>query len=827
VLLGFFLVLSLLAYFATKLEIDASSETLLLEDDQDLEFTRKISKHFYSPDMLIITYSPNEGDIFSNRTLEDITALSKELEQLESTASVMSILNVPLLQSPPKPVKELLKNIPTLQSPDVNKTLAKDELLTSPIYSKNLVSQDFKTTAVIVNLVYDEKYTDLINQRNDYLALSKKTALSDTQKRAFQAVKKELKQYRDSSRVKTHHNIQTVRAVIQKYKQHATLHLGGVSMIADDMVTFVKSDLSTFGTVVFVILIFILWIIFREIRWIYIPIFICIASVIATSGLLGMFGWEVTVISSNFISLQLIITMSLVIHLTVKYRELVGKHLHWGQDRLVFYTVLSMAKPSFFVIVTTIAGFSSLVFSQIVPIINFGWMMSAGVAISLVITFIVFPSILLLLPKSQVKASLSTSTFTLFLASIAKKHKYAIVVLTAVTVLFSLSGAAKLFVENSFIDYFKKETEIYKGMKVIDQNLGGTTPLDVVITFKDEEVESVEAAVQPQEASAMSEEADEEDDFEDFEDEFEIDASQEKQYWFTKAKMDKIKQVHDYLDAMPQIGKVLSLATVGEVGKVLNNGKELDSFTLALLYNELPQEYKKIVIDPYVNLEHSQVRISTRIIDSMPDIRRDELIKKINRDLSGMLNPQYEEYRVSNLLVLYNNMLQSLFDSQIKTLGAVLLVIFIMFLILFRNFKVALIAIIANATPVSVIFGFMGWGHIPLDLMTITIAAISIGIAVDNTIHYIHRFKIEYAKSRDYTRSLTNAHSSIGNAMYYTAMTIMIGFSVLMLSNFVPTVYFGMLTVIAMLMAIAADLLLLPVLLILIKPFHCHPDQHV
>ena len=810
VLMVLFLIISILGYYATKLEIDASAETLLLEDDSDLQFSRQISKDYYSPNMLVITYSPKD-DMLSDTTISDIQTLSNELTNLPLVESVLSILNVPLLQSPPKPIKELLKEIPTLMSKGVDRKLVKNELLTSPVYSNNLIAKDFKTTALVVNLAYDKRFDELLNKRNELLALKKSAKFSSNDEIKLEKAQKEFKTYRDISREETHQNIAQIRQILTTHSHNAKLHLGGVSMVADDMVEFVKADLSTFGIAVFGLLIIILWVIFREIRWIYIPIIISTVSVIATSGLLGMFSWEVTVISSNFISLQLIITMSLVIHLSVKYRELVSTHTNWTQDKIVFHTVKSMIEPSFFVIITTIAGFSSLIFSQILPIINFGWMMSAGVAISLIITFILFPTLLLLLPKSSFSAPSKQFSLTDTLAHISFHHQKLVIFITVVIVVFSLTGAKRLYVENSFIDYFKTDTEIYQGMKTIDESLGGTTPLDVIITFKDDEDSDEVSNIQIQDSE-------EEEELDDFEDEFEIDTS-EKQYWFTKAKIDRIRQIHNYLDGLKATGKVLSLATIDEVGKIANGGKELGSLEWALLYQELPENFKKILLSPYVNVEKNQARIAIRIIDSQKDLRRNELIKKINYDLSKMLDHKYEEFRQSNLLILYNNMLQSLFSSQIKTLGAVLIVIFLMFLLLFRHFKLALIAIIANTTPVSVIFGFMGWGHIPLDMMTITIAAISIGIAVDNTIHYIHRYRFEFEKTKDYELSLYNAHSSIGNAMYYTAVTIMIGFSVLMMSSFMPTIYFGMLTLIAMFMAILADLILLPVLLVMMKPF--------
>ena len=798
----------IMAIFAFKLEIDASAETLLLEGDKDLEFSREVSKRFEAPNFLIVTYSV-EDDLLRQENINNIKELSSQIKSIEVVESINSIVNVPLLQSPPKPVKELLKDIPTLESLNVNKALAKKEFLNSAIYKENLVSDDFKTTAISVNLKSDKKYFNLLKNRDNFVKLKKLRVLTSEEKESFKSAKLELKAYRDILREKTHQSILDIREILENFEnthKNVKLHLGGVDMIADDMVEFVKYDLKTFGLVIVALLIVVLYILLQKFRWVTIALFICTLSLVITSGLLGLFGWEITVVSSNFISLQLIMNMSLIVHLIIKYKELYFKHPNDSQYDLVLNTVLSMSKPSFFVVITTIAGFSSLVFSNILPIINFGWMMSVGITVSLILTFILFPIVLILLKKSEVETfSKEEVPFTSKVAKVAYKYKKTILVMTVLFVVFAMTGASKLRVENSFIDYFKKDTQIYQGMAVIDQKLGGTTPLDVILTFKDgsDEIDSGDVA------------AVEDEELDDFADEFEESEEDKEKYWFTQAKMQKIKEVHDYLDSLEPVGKVLSLATVGEIVKNLNNGEEADGFTLALLYKELPDEFRKIILSPYLDIEKNQVRISTRVIDSMPNLQRDLLLKKIDNDLSRMINSEYEEYKVSNLLVMYNNMLQSLFTSQIKTIGIVVLILFAMFLILFRNLKVAIIAIIVNTTPVSVIFGFMGWMNIPLDMMTITIAAISIGIAVDNTIHYIHRFTLEHKQTNDTKISMFNSHSSIGRAMFYTSTIIMIGFSVLVLSNFMPTIYFGILTMIAMLMAILADLLLLPVLLLI------------
>ena len=788
-------------YYATKLEIDASSETLLLDDDADLQFSREMAKHFKGENFLVITYQPYTP-MLSNESLESLKKLSDELLSLPLVKSVDSILTVPLLLSPPKEIKELVNDVKTLSNnKDVDKALVRKEFLSSPLYRGNLVSENFKTSAIIVNLVKDNEYKRLLEERNRLQLL---THRSPKEEQYFQKVLFEFKAHRDQRRIIEHQNIEDIRSIMLGYNQGASLFLGGINMITNDIVTYVQSDLWVYGGSLFLILIFVLWSVFRSIRWVVLPLLISLLSVLAVTSLLGFLGLEITVISSNFIALQLIITLSIVLHLIVRYNELLTKYPNSSNYRLTLLTVLSKATPTFFAILTTIIGFSSLVVSNIKPIINLGLMMSAGIAISLFLSFIIFPIILIKLPKLKAKKDVQVQKkFNLIDTSIeiVKKDKKAIFITTGIILLFSITGANRLIVENSFINYFKQDTEIYKGMKVIDEDLGGTTPLDIILTFKED-----------------SPKANADEEIDEFDEEF-SESENEAQYWFTKEKMEKIIEVHNYLDQLDEVGTVQSLASILKIGKILNHQKALDGFALGLLYNNLPQEYQKLILSPYINIEQNQVRFATRIIDSNPELRRDKLLKKIRADLVKMVNPQIAEVRLSNLMVLYNNMLQSLFSSQITTLGLVLLLIGIMFLLLFRSLKVALISLGVNIVPISIIFGFMGWFQIPLDIMTITIAAIAIGIGVDDTIHYIHRFEHEYRQSGDYFKALERSDCSIGHAMVYTSLTIMLGFSILVLSNLVPTIYFGLLTVLVMFAALIANLILLPKVLIWLKPF--------
>jgi predicted RND superfamily exporter protein len=803
-ILGLVILIVLLGYQAQGFKIDASAETLLLENDKDLRYTRQVNNRYGVNDFLLIAFTPAEGDLLSRKNLAVLADLRDELSALEQVASVFTILDVPLLESPPITDGDFSTGLPNLQSPEVDKKLARTELRESPFYRELIVSQDMKTTAVVANLKIDTAYRELIRQRNVYLEKKADGRLTRNERDQFKALVQKIRRRLDALNKMQHENIRQVRNIIARYRSHGQLHLGGISMISDDMITFIKKDLKVFGWGVFILLIAMLGIIFKRIRWIVLPMLCCFLSVIAMMGVLATFDWAVTVISSNFVSLQLIITLAIAVHLIVRYREFHGNNPGLDQRTLVQDTIRTKFVPCLYAALTTIAGFSSLLLCDIKPVIHFGWMMSAGIIVSLILTFILFPAGIVFLKKPSQTDRKKWINFSLtdFLARFTESHGRLVLVLTLLVTILSIAGASRLVVENSFIDYFKKSTEIYQGMKEIDQKLGGTTPLDVIVQF---------------EAIALDDFEDEEDPFADpFDNET---AQNDDQYWFLDDRMATVEKVHDYLDQLPETGKVLSLGTLLKIGRNLNKGESLDSIEMGVLYTKLPDDYKELILKPYLSIEHNEVRYFLRIKDSLKTLKRDALLKQIRTDLVEKLGLDKDKVHLAGTMVLYNNMLQSLFSSQILTLGVVALALLAMFWILFRSLKVALIAIFPNLLSAGAVLGIMGWMNIPLDMMTITIAAISIGIAVDDTIHYIYRFKEEIQTDGDYILTMHRCHGSIGHAMYYTSITIIIGFSILVFSNFWPTIYFGVFTGIAMFIALIAALTLLPQLLIVFKPF--------
>ena len=795
VLIGFSL------YQSKNFNLDASSDALLLEGDPDLKYLREVNQTYGSRDFLFLTYTPVSSFI-EKETILNLQLLKSKIERLTWVDSVITVIDVPLLKSTDEGLMERLKNYKTLAYPEIDRKRGFDEIINSPIYKNYVISEDGKTSGIVVYLKKDERLSEYIKVKDKYYNQSIETGLSKEEKINYKKFIKEYEEYKNLYNIRNHQNIAEIRNVISKYGENAKIHLGGIPMIADDMMSYIKSDIVVFGIGVFIFIIFTLWLIFKNFKWVAMPLLGCATSVIIMIGLLGLIGWKVTVISSNFIALMLILNMAMNIHVTVRFLQLKKEFPQLTKDEAVLEASKKMMLPILYTVLTTICAFLSLVFSGIKPIIDFGWMMTMGLIISLLVTFLLLPSLLNIFSSDNELNIKDTekSVITSALSSFTKNNKILIFGSTLLIVLFSIIGISKLEVENSFINYFDKETEIYKGMKKIDDDVGGTTPLNILLKFP----------IQQKENKV-------DDEFSEWEEESE-DGEDKAKYWFTRDKMDKIIKVHNYLDSLPEIGKVLSFGSILRVAEDLNN-KELQSLEIAVLYSKIPETIKKEIVTPYISVDKDEARISVRIKDSLENLRRNDLIKKINSELNTKLGLEKDEYKLAGVLILFNNLLQSLFKSQILTLGIVMLGIFLMFFILFRNITLSFIGVVPNFIAAFFILGIIGLLGIPLDMMTITIAAITIGIAVDNSIHYIYRFKEEFNKINNYNKTLDRCHSTVGVAILNTSITIVFGFSILVLSNFIPTIYFGVFTGIAMLLAMISVLTLLPKLILTFKPF--------
>ena len=811
-LIGLLLVIVFFSFSIQNFKMDASADSLVLENDQALKYFRSINKRYSTEDFVVLTFKPKNG-IFNEVSLNILDELAKDLKNsVNDISSVLTILDVPLLNSPKIGFTDLMKEQRTLRTKDVDLDLAKREFSTSPLYKNLLMSIDATTTVIVVNFKKDNKYFDLLKERNDLREIRITRKLTSGEKILLKESEINFKNYSTEHSAKEKENIKNIRGVVSKYKDNASMFLGGVPMITSDMTDFIAQDIQKFGVGVFIFLVLILFIIFKSIRWVIIPLFGCIISVIFVSGLAGFIDWRITVISSNFPALLLVITMSMTIHLAVRYRELNCKNLNKEKKDIIAETIHYMFIPCVYTSLTTIVAFASLVVSGIRPVIDFGHMMTVGITSAFIITFIVFPTILMVLPNEIInEKSDITKNITKRFAFFSINNFGKIIFGSSLIFLISAFGVSQIKVENRFIDYFHSDTEIYKGMLEIDEKLGGTTPLDIIID---------KPSKKDAEEIFLEEEEEDDDDFElsDLADILGDDEDEIEGYWLSNPKLREIVKLHNFLEDQPETGKVLSLATLYKLAIGLNDDEPLSDLQVGAIKDSLSEEVREVLLDPYLSADETQTRITLRVIDSDKRLNRKEFIQRVENFLAKDMNYLEENFNTTNMLVLYNNMLQSLFSSQIQTIGFVFISIMFMFIILFRSFYLAVIAIIPNILPATFVLGFMGLKSIPLDLMTITIAAISVGIAVDNTIHYVIRFKREFSENKNYSESVKICHGSIGKAMYYTSSIIVIGFSILSLSNFIPTIYFGLLTGLAMLAALLASLTLLPSLLIMFKP---------
>ena len=798
ILVTLILIFSFSVYNAKNFQLDASADSLLLENDPDLNYLRSVNERYSSEEFFVITYSPKKK--INEESLKELKKFVDEINNIKWVSKSISVLNAPLFESSDLPLIEKIKNIQYIVTPGIEINRALDELKNSPVYKKLIINEDATTFGIVVYIKDNKEYLSALKTNKDFLDKQQNNKLSEKDLKDFEAHNKILEKLKkEHNKNLEFYNIE-IRSHISKYKNIADINLSGIPMIADDLISFVKKDITVFGSGVFIFIIITLWFIFRDIRWVVFPLLSCFLSIAIMVGMLGYLNWKVTVISSNFISLMLILTMEINIHYVERYKQLQAEFPKKKENYLTYLTTTKIFTPILYAVLTTALAFLSFIFCDIKPVIDFGWMMTLGLFISLFVSMILLPYLIIKFkPKATPIHESKDSKLAEIFASIALNQRLLVLTFSTIILILSIYGLTRLKVENSFINYFDKKTEIYQGMKLIDEKLGGTTPLEIILKFKDSDSKSNKS----------------DDDFFQGSDSNEYKDS----YWFTNFRVNNIVNVHQYLETLPEIGKVLSFYSVLQLGEKINDNKKLGPLEMAILYSKLPDDIKKSIVTPYVSIENNEARISLRIIDSNPNLNRKELLIKIQKDLEEKLKLNKDEFKITGILVIFNNLLQSLFDSQIKTLGITFAGIFILLLILFKSLSWSIVAAIPNFTAALFILGSLGLFNIPLDMMTITIASITVGIAIDNSIHYIYRFREEYKLNKNYKKTIEICHKSVGKAIVNASLTIVFGFSILIFSNFIPSIYFGIFTGLAMLTAMTLVLTLMPQLIAIIKPF--------
>jgi len=517
-LLVFAVLLAMLSPFAGNFRLDASSDSLVLENDKSLKYFRDVVSQYSGSELLILTYSP-QGDLFADETLEDISKLRENLLQLDHVESVISIVDAPLTQSPPVTLGELATSPQTLLDARTDRELARIEFRDTDLYSDLLVSEDYSTTAIVVSLKGNVEVSSLLDRRDELRALRDSPEFTPELAAELKTVSLEHQDKAAAFQVERSALIANVRSLMLEHKDSAKLFLGGLPMIVADSVAFINADVVVFGSAALLVIIFILIIAFRQFGWVLVPLISCAGTGFIIVCLLGLLNWPISVVSSNFLSLLLIITLSLNIHLIVRYRELAKLNSDFDQRTLLSQTVRSKFIPCLYTALTTIVAFASLIVSGIRPVIDFGWIMCLGILVAILTTFTLFPALAMFM-KPRGVAQNRDAISKLILSGAQVLHKKGVIVSLFFFIVAGLAayGVANLTVENRFIDYFKPDTEIYQGMLEIDAKLGGTTPLDIILDAPASFLAQAEVA-----SDAVTDTSDAEDDFFDEFDEFEDD----------------------------------------------------------------------------------------------------------------------------------------------------------------------------------------------------------------------------------------------------------------------------------------------------------------
>ena len=792
ILVVFVLAGALAAWSAQQFKIDASADTLLIKNNKMFVETQVVNERFSPQEFILVAYKPKNHALFSQQTFNDIQQISSEFKALPRVGGVTNILNVPLLSLSNELDPNLKPEQLTWQANQYSAAKMQQVFTDHPLFTDLLVNQD--QTATAMQIVFKPN-KELLDIQSQIIAIQKgilqgeNTELSEEDEQKIEALKAKAQPIEEQLKLTRQQEIKQIYQIIEPFKDDADLFLGGAYVLGQQMIDIIQSDLLLFGSAIGLAICLILFVLFRKIRWVVLPLLCCGLSVLLTVGLFGVLNFRATVISSNFIALQLILTLAVVVHLIVEFRQLEATDTESNQQDLLRETFINKFKPCLYAGITTSVGFASLLFSGIQPVVSFGWMMIVAMGVSISASLILFPAVLASFTRKGDSHEGRLSRWLVSgLSAFSLKRPTFIVLTTLVIGGGAIFGVLKLDVENSFLNYFKESTQVRTELEFIDKEFGGSTPLDLIYTIpKDERRDDLVMSAR------------------------------------TVQTLQKIQHVMRQYEAT---GNITSVVNFTELAKKVNQGKPLTEYELTVIYKLLDDSLTEQLLGAYFNPENQQLRISTRIQDSTPDFNRAEFLQTLRDDLD-MLEIAPESYSLTNLFVLYQDILQRLFTSQIMTLGLVFGALTLVLLVIFRSFKVAIIAVIPNILTTLVILGVMGWLAIPLDLMTITISAIAMGIAVDDTIHFVHRYLEELNKeSNDSQQAVQNTFKSVGFALIYTTTIIAVGFSLLSFSDFVPSILFGLLTCLAMLLAFITDTTLLPVLLKkFVKPKHALADS--
>lgn len=765
-----------LAQYIHQFSIDASLDSLSLENDRSVQTYSQSRQAFGSDDDIYLILN-HKDNLFSEENISTLIKINSLIEQLPSISNTTSLINIPIFKSNRASILSLMKQPRYLSDSNVDIKALEPSVLNNPIYREAIISTDAQTTAFLLKPKSLSNDFYQIEQERHHLQIQPEKTDEQIKKlselnTSYWALKQAYNHQRDQI-------IHEVGEAIENdlFQTFEHTFLGGGPVIIHEIIQYLERDMSNFAYGVILLSVAILAYTFRKFYWSTLPVLICVMIVSCMIGYLGWLKWEVTVVTANFPALLYIISLAMMIHIMIHMEQTKQK----PSSTALYTSIEHMFTPCLYTTLTTMIGFASLISSQIRPIMDLGIIMAIGLSFAFITVFLLLPAIIKVLKMDQGSSCLKDekpNPCVIWISQLTQQCPKLLSALFIIIVIIGSLGISRLTVDNRFIDYFMADTNIHQSLEFIDNELGGTIPLEIILKRSD------------------------------------------NKSWLDFSEQPIIGEIHQWLAALPNVGKVASLYTLSEYIEYVTLNRSVSASSWTLLSKTMPKSASDLFFKPYVSDDQTETRLLVRIPDSNRELKRNDLYHHILDNMQTFQSDQPWTFEVTGLFVLYNNMLQSLFQSQIVTIGVVYSAIWLMFAVLFRSFSVATIAIIPNLLPVVIVLGLLGWLNIPLDMMTIMIAAITLGLSVDFAIHYVHRFRLAVLESNDYELATQTCNQSIGTSIFYMTVIFILGFSIFLISNFLPSIYFGCLTALAVFVSFFSSLTLLPMLICFFKPFH-------
>ena len=776
ILVGFLAAAGAAAWLLRDFAVEAGTDVLLDQADKDLAYYNQTRADWETDEYVMVCARRNEG-WFTPDSLALLSDMVRTAKSLPHAKKLLTIGQVPLLRNQPPSVVGLplplyLLNDQGVLNPKANLEKAREELLGHTHALGNLISADTKDLSLLVYLDVPEAVSRLEPEWNRLLGSPR----TDESSRRIEEIRAPYAAAIQETNLRRTALVAALRDAAGRWrpKVDGPVRLAGLPIINVVLREHIKADISTFGVVSLTVFTLTFFLVYRRFRWVGYPIVSCVIPVLLMLGLMVLFGKKMTVITSNMPVLLFVLTLPYTVYFIERYLE--RRSLHPSEDPVetTARAPQEIWSPCLFSVLATMAGTAAHIPSGIIPVRTFGIMMTIGMAFSLGVVMLFLPATVVTLPGVTGRAAGPTSEprgpLRLLLALVLRAP--ALVVLFSLAVFgVSVWGMTKIKVETKFIDYFHQKSEIYQGLDYIDNQMGGTTPFEVILT------------------------------------------SPTPGFFKTAEGLAALEGVGKFFASVPETGNLRSIKTL--VDEVRKGYRARDPQILGLLTG-----FAKDQVKEFCNADFTKSRILVRMKETAPTLNRKAILGRLTAHLDSLKDKELKgvEARPTGVFLLYANMLDTYWPNTKKTFFLATAAIWLMLMLLFRSPIMAALVILPEVLPVFLVLGVMGFTGIALDMVTVIIASVALGIGIDAAIQYAVRFRRELeAANGDLELAIRRSHATIGRAILIATSIVFAGFAMLCFSQFVPTIYFGLFTGLAILMGLFASLTTLPASFLLLK----------